>query len=91
MNQISPFLRASLTRDGNRRAADKLFPARDSRAEFARRELEEAAAAKDANTARLRALRLEKEVREAQAANASCAPPSEDETGKKTTRRIVCP
>ena len=90
MNQISPFLRASLTRDGNRRAADKLFPNRDSRAELARRELEEAAAAKDANTARLRALRLEKE-REAQAANASCAPASEDQPGKKTIRRIACP
>lgn len=89
MNQISPFLRASLTRDGNRRAADKLFPARDSRAELARRELEEAAAVKDANTARLRTLRLEKEVREAKAANAASAPPSEDESGRKTIRRVL--
>ena len=54
-------MRASLTRESNRRAANALFAPRESRADIAKRELAEVEAAKDANTARLRALRLERE------------------------------
>lgn len=61
MSNISPLMRASLTRENNRRAANALFAVKESRSDVVRREMAEVEAAKDANTARLRALRLEKE------------------------------
>lgn len=88
-------IRASHSRDGNRQAANALFSSKDSRSELAKRELAEGVAAKDANTARLRALRLEKEQREAQAATGASpiapgAGASHGEPKKKAIRRIVC-
>lgn len=97
MKPLSPLYRATLTRDSNRRAASELFPRLESRAELARRELEEAAAAREANTARLRQLRLEKEQGAAQDAVAPVPVPVAPEAplaaplkAKKAIRRIIC-
>ncbi len=88
-------IRANLTRDSNRRAANALFSAKDSRAELARREMAEAVAARDANMARLRALRLEKERLDALAGTDApvAASPECQAQGvprKKAIRRINC-
>lgn len=66
-NSRSP---TSREREASLRAANSHFEARENRASVAKQELENARVATDAKTARLRALRLEKEQaeREAQAA-----------------------
>ena len=99
MKPLSPLSRASLTRESNRRAANELFPSRETRADLARRELEEEEAAREANTARLRQLRLEKEKRDLQDAvpapaampgAIAAAPALALPKAKKSVRRIIC-
>lgn len=95
MKPLSPLFRPTLTRDNNRRAAGALFPERESRNDVARREREEESAAREANTARLRQLRLEREAQ-----NPAEAVPAPDMSpavpvlaplkAKKPVRRINC-
>jgi hypothetical protein len=66
----------SQQREASRRAANNLFVDREKRASVAKQELETASAASDAKTARLRALRLEKEQAERDAKASAKAPPS---------------
>lgn len=93
MKPLSPLFRATLTRKNNRRAAGALFPERESRNDVARREREEESAAREANTARLRKLRLEREMQDtavAVPAIIAAVPVLAPLKAKKTIRRINC-
>jgi hypothetical protein len=95
MKPLSPLFRATLTRENNRRAAGALFPERESRNDVARREREEESAAREANTARLRKLRLEREMQDTAVAVPAPAiiaavPVLAPLKAKKTIRRINC-
>jgi hypothetical protein len=66
----------SQQREASLRAANSHFEARENRASVAKQELETARVAADAKTARLRALRLEKEQAERDALEAAPAKPT---------------
>jgi hypothetical protein len=74
-------------RDAARNTADRAFKARESRDRLVKDEIAAASAANDAKTARLRALRLEKERQDAEAAltQAPVALPAK----KKPIRRVI--
>ena len=75
-------------RDLARQKANKVFHTWESRTQMVKDQLAAASAANDAKTARLRALRLEKERQDAEAA--ALAPvPSAPPQRKKTIKRIV--
>jgi hypothetical protein len=74
-------------RSAVQRTADGVFKAWETRTQLVKSELAAASAATDAKTARLRALRLEKERLDAEAA--AHAEPEAPKTKKKPVRRIV--
>ena len=61
-------------RDAALRTADGMFQVWQARTQMVKKELAAASAANDAKTARLKALRLEKEKQDAEAAAANPAP-----------------
>jgi hypothetical protein len=76
-------------REASRQKAEKISHTWESRTQMVKDELAAASAANDAKTARLRALRLEKEAAEAAAgAKADDAAPAPAK--KKAVRRINC-
>lgn len=91
MKPLSPLARASITRDANRRAAGRV---RADQAAFRQQavmdELAEARAASDAKTAKLRAMRLEKERQDAEAAAEAGISETAAPRPPKPMRRINC-
>ena len=76
-------------RDMARQKADKVFHTWESRTQLVKTELAAASAANDAKTARLRALRLEKERLDAEAAALAPAPAAPPQRKHKAIKRIV--
>jgi len=85
----NPNSRGGRKRDASQRTADGVFKAWETRTQMVKSELAAASAATDAKTARLRALRLEKERQDAEAA--SLAPPAAAAPAKKRPKpkRII--
>jgi hypothetical protein len=67
------------------RTADGVMQALDKRTELVKREVAAANAATDAKTARLKALRLEKEAQDAEAARLAAEKAPPPKSGKKKT------
>lgn len=87
MKEFLPTSRAARKQDAVQRTADGVFKAWETRTQLVKSELAAASAANDAKTARLRALRLEKERLDAEAA--ALEPPEPVKAKKKPVRRIV--
>ncbi len=85
-----PKSRIGRKHDASQRTADGVFKAWETRTQMVKSELAAASAATDAKTARLRALRLEKEKLDAEeaAAKAAAAPPAPAKK-KKAVKRII--
>ncbi|HJR57399.1 MAG TPA: hypothetical protein VJ798_12545 [Rhizomicrobium sp.] len=82
---------ASRMREASRQKAEKISHTWESRTQLVKDELAAASAANDAKTARLRALRLEKEAAEAAAgASAKADDAAPAPAKKKAVRRINC-
>ena len=81
---------ASRMREASRQKADKISHTWESRTQLVKDELAAASAANDAKTARLRALRLEKEAAEAAAGAAKGDDAAPAPAKKKAVRRINC-
>jgi hypothetical protein len=79
---------ASRMQEAARKKADKVSHTWESRTQLVKDELAAASAANDAKTARLRALRLEKERQEAQAGVKPAAKAQAQPVKRKTVRRI---
>lgn len=77
-------MRESKKRDAHLRTADGLFQVWQARTRMVKEELAAASAANDAKTARLKALRLEKEKRDAETAANRVTEPA----GKRPVKRI---
>jgi len=84
----NPNSRAGRKRDTAQRTADGVFKAWETRTQLVKSELAAASAATDAKTARLRALRLEKERLDAEAALAAPPPPAK-KPAKPKSKRII--
>jgi hypothetical protein len=88
MKPLSPLARASITRDANRRAAGRQRADQAAcRQQAVMDEIAEARAASDAKTAKLRAMRLEKERQDAEASGPSDLPAPRP---VKLIRRVNC-
>ncbi len=81
-------IRGSRKRDAALRTQQGIAQVWEDRKSLARQEMAAANAASDAKTARLRALRLEKEQQEAEAAGLTAAD-AKPAAPKKRTRRII--
>ena len=81
--------KAAQKRDAVQRTARGLAQVWEDRKEMVKQEMAAASAANDAKTARLKALRLEKEAQEAEAAKATGNAPKAAAPKKKQVRRIV--
>ncbi|MBN9588858.1 MAG: hypothetical protein BGN85_08135 [Alphaproteobacteria bacterium 64-11] len=87
MKDFLPTARVAGKRDAAHQRAGGAFKASESRDQMIKNELAAASAANDAKTARLRALRLEKERQDAEAV--ASAAPTPAKAKKKTVRRIT--
>lgn len=86
MKEFLPTSRSAPRRDSGQRAGD-IFTASDTRAQQLKKQMAAASAAADANTARLRALRLEKERQDAEAGGPGATEAKKART--KSARRVV--
>jgi hypothetical protein len=84
-----PNSRAGRKRDASLRTADGVFKAWETRTQLVKSELAAASAANDAKTARLRALRLEKERVDAEAAAAAPPPAAPAKKRAIKPKRII--
>lgn len=87
MNGFFPTSRATTDRESYFRSAGDVFTASETRAQLFKRQLAAASAAVDANTARLRALRLEKERRDAE--DSAAEPAATKKASRKSARRVT--
>lgn len=81
--------KASRQRDAAQRTQRGVAQVWEDRKEMVKQEMAAASAANDAKTARLKALRLEKEAQDAEAAKAAGNGPKAAAPKKKQVRRIV--
>jgi hypothetical protein len=86
MTESPPMARDARKPTAAQRPADLFFKAWESRTQLVKKELAAASAANDAKTIRLRALRLEKERQDAEAATLTAA--ASPKTKKKRVRQV---